>query len=457
MRTGEHHMRAITTGRSRASRRIAVATMAMAMLAGCASGNGGDSEGEEDGGDNGDSAEPVDSGGDASDQEQVVLDFPNFQAAEAPFATWWDEFIEAFEEDYPNVTVEVASAPNSAALAETLVTRFSAGDPPSFIQQTTANFATFAAAGNQRALDYLLPDTDVPELWGPLQDTYVWEGETQGVMSLASGLFLHYNEQLLEEAGVEVPTTPEELVAAAEAVHDPDNGIYGFVGTSASQDTKLYNEPGTFVFGQGADWYEDGQPNFDDPAVIEALETYRSAMATAPPGIQHTQRNTIFQNGQGAFMFENANFVGAIKEEAPEDLQPSLKAAPAPFEIQPGTASVYLGIPEGIEGAELEAAENFLLKAITPEWQQRYAELVGAPAPHPDSVANLVADDPQMEMFAEYSSQSVTMHPDAPEILAVLPQLNQVMFDAMVEVSSTDRPIADIMADLQAEAETIVG
>jgi len=409
-------------------------------LASCLTGGGSGSEGD----------------GSNEGGEQVTLDFPNFQANEAPFSQWWDEFIAAYEDANPNVTVSVSSAPNSAALAETLTTRFAADDPPSVVQQTTANFAKFADAGYFRPIDDLLAETNVPDSWGPLQETYTWNGETQGVMTLASGLILYYNKDLLDQAGVEVPTTAEELVAAAEAVYDPENGIYGFVGVSAPQDTKLYNEPSAFVVGQGGQWYDGDAPNFTDAAVLDALEIYRRVMATAPPGIQHTQRNTIFQSGQGAFMIENANFAGAIRSEAPEDIQPSLQAAPVPFDIQPGLASVFLAIPSGIEGAELEAAEEFVTMAVSPEWQARYAEIIGAPAPDPNSVAELVADDPQIEMFAELGSEAISVYPTSPAVLQNLPELNKLMFDAMVEVSSTDRPVEEIMADLQQAAEALL-
>lgn len=422
---------------------VVTAVFAATALAGCVTG------GDDPDPDPVDSADP----GSSDTAEPVTLDFPNFQAAEAPFSTWWDEFIEAFEAEYPNVTVEVSSAPNSAALAETLVTRFAANDPPSVVQETTAQFAKFASAGNFRGIDDLLADTNVPDSWGPLQETYMWEGETQGVMTLASGLILYYNEKLLDDAGVDVPTTAEELVEAAEAVFDPDNGIYGFVGVSAPQDTKLYNEPSAFVVGQGGQWYDGNQPNFTDPAVIDALEIYRRVMATAPPGLQHTQRNTIFQSGQGAFMIENANFTGAIRTEAPADVLPFLKAAPVPFEIEPGLASVFLAIPSGIEGAELEAAENFVRMAVSSEWQLRYAEIIGAPAPDPESAATLAEDDPQMAMFAELGSEAISVYPTSPAILAKLPEFNKSMFDAMVSVSSSSRPIAEIMAELQSEIE----
>lgn len=414
----------------------ATGIVAASLLAGCVGGGAGNAP------------------GDGATGGPVTLDFPNFQASEVPFSAWWDQFIPAYEAKYPNVKVQVSKVANSAALAETLVTRFAANNPPGVVGETTANFASFANADRFIALDDILKGTRVPEVWGPLQKDYTWNGKTEGVMTLSSGIFLFYNEKLLKDAGVAVPTTPEELVAAAKAVYNPSKGIYGFDGCSASQDTKLYNEPSAFVVGGGGQWYKDGKPNFTDPAVLKGLEFYREAMATAPPGIQHTQRNTIFQNGQAAFMLENANFIGAIKATTPADILPSLKAAPAPFAQEPGLGSVFLAVPKGLDAATQKAAEDFVLYAVSPEQQKKYAEIVGAPAPDPESISSLIGKDPQMAMFAEQSSKAISMYPVDPAVLQKMPILNKFMFDAMVEVSSSARPIGEIMSALQTQAES---
>src|SRR3712207_8970615 len=39
---------------------------------------------------------------------------------------------------------------------------------------------------------------------------------------------LYWNKELFEQKGVQVPQTLEETLAAAEALHDPGNGVYGF-------------------------------------------------------------------------------------------------------------------------------------------------------------------------------------------------------------------------------------
>ncbi|MEX1020300.1 MAG: extracellular solute-binding protein [Litorilinea sp.] len=61
-----------------------------------------------------------------------------------------------------------------------------------------------------------------------------WEGELHGLLDfvrLSPTAELHYNKTLLEDAGVDLPTedwTVLDLEAAARAVADPDNRIFGF-------------------------------------------------------------------------------------------------------------------------------------------------------------------------------------------------------------------------------------
>jgi len=406
---------------------ISVAALTTGLLSGCSSGSGG---------------------GDG----KVVLEFPNFQASEAPFSVWWEEFVAAFEEKYPDVTVDMSDAQNSDRYQETLLTRFAAGDPPEIVQQTTTNFFQLAGAGYLADVGDLVPDS-----WGPLQSTYEWDGKTVGVMTLASGLVLYYNEQLLNDAGVDVPTTPEELVAASQAIYDPQNGIYGFAGVSAPQDPKLYNESAMFVVGSGGQWFDGDTPNFDSPEVAKGLEFYKEALATAPPGLQFTQRNELFQSGKAGFMVENANFMGAIQQQAPADVKPNLKPARVPFPTEPGLASVALSIPDGLDDATLQAARDFVSLAVSPEWQKRYAELIGAPAPDPDSTADLLTENPYMKLFVELQGEAVSILPTGPEVRKDFPIYRKEIFDSLVGITSGAVSIPDALADLQASTEAQLG
>ena len=388
----------------------------------------------------------------SSDSGHAVIDFPNFQASEAPFSTWWKEFVAAYKKKYPDVTVNMTDSQNSDRYQETLLTRFAAGDPPAIVQQTTTNFFQLAGAG------YLADVGDlVPSNWGPLQKTFEWDGKTVGVMTLASGLVLYYNQKLLDAAGVKVPTTPEELVKASEAIYNPSAGIYGFAGVSAPQDPKLYNESGLFVVGSGGQWFDGDKPTFTSAAVEKGLGYYKRALATAPRGLQFTQRNELFQSGKAGFMVENANFTGAIQQQAPADVKPYLKPAAAPFPHQPGLASVELSIPKTLKGADLQAARNFIALAVSPTWQTKYAQIVGAPAPDPNSTKAAASSDSNMALFVKLQAKSVSILPTGPAVRKDFPVYRKQIFDALVSITSGAVSVDKAMQQLQSSTTAQLG
>ncbi len=94
-----------------------------------------------------------------------------------------------------------------------------------------------------------------------------------------------YRKDLFEAAGLEPPTTTEQMVAAAKALTDPANNQYGFVangaaGAPGAQDWMLYNSQ----FG-GSIMGPDGKPALNSPENVASLTVYRELfLETAPPG-----------------------------------------------------------------------------------------------------------------------------------------------------------------------------
>nr|WP_319514911.1 sugar ABC transporter substrate-binding protein [uncultured Cohaesibacter sp.] len=96
---------------------------------------------------------------------------------------------------------------------------------------------------------------------------------------------LSYRTDLFKEKGIAVPKTMEELVAAAKALTDKDNNIYGFVangqkGAASAQDWMQYNaQMGGSILG------EDGKPSLNSEANIKSLTVYKDLFEqAAPPG-----------------------------------------------------------------------------------------------------------------------------------------------------------------------------
>ncbi len=118
---------------------------------------------------------------------------------------------------------------------------------------------------------------------------------------------LYYRKDLLEEAGIEVPQTLEELEAAAAALHDPDNGVYGIV--LRGQRSAAVTQFSSFLYSFGGQWIdEEGNSAIGTPEALQAYEYYGGLLRNyGPPGtinMSWPQAIAVFAQGQAAFYLD---------------------------------------------------------------------------------------------------------------------------------------------------------
>lgn len=139
----------------------------------------------------------------------------------------------------------------------------------------------------------------IPSALGIFQN----EGITFGVPLVTEREVMYYRKDLLEKAGIAVPTTFEELQAAAKALNDPANNLFGFVarGLSAAAVTQF----SSFLYGFGGNFDVDGVAAIDTPEAIAAFEYYGGLLREyGPPGAlnMHWQQAAgVYSQGQAAF------------------------------------------------------------------------------------------------------------------------------------------------------------
>jgi multiple sugar transport system substrate-binding protein len=134
------------------------------------------------------------------------------------------------------------------------------------------------------------------------------EGEYQGHQySFPLGGYanvLNYRKDLFAAKNLTPPTTQEELLADAEKLNDPANGVYGIAllgaGSAGAQDFMA------FVQQHGGSILDaNGKPLVNTPDNVKTLEFFGSLFKYAPPGnadFWWDQRETAFREGQVAMM-----------------------------------------------------------------------------------------------------------------------------------------------------------
>ena len=131
--------------------------------------------------------------------------------------TTWDEYLAAFNEMYPNITVEITTDTN---YADDALMHLQSGDYETIMMIPAVDKADLS--------NYFLSYGDLETMQGEINYATTWEygGEVYGVPSTATTQGIVYNKKVFEEAGItELPTTPDEFIAALQAIKDNTDAI----------------------------------------------------------------------------------------------------------------------------------------------------------------------------------------------------------------------------------------
>ncbi len=384
----------------------------------------------------------------------VTLDFPSWQAEEPGVADFWKAVIAEYEQQNPTVKVNLYSIPFTSYIQQMTV-RFAGNNPPDVVHLPARNFASFASQGWLLPVDDRLARTDIARNWTPLQSDMVWEGKTQGLLLMGYGSLLFYNEKLLDAAGVKVPTTPDEWLAAIEKTTDRNAGIFGLVATSIEH-PNLVGEVGTWVHGVGLDWTRDGRWDFRNPALVAAVEKYRRSMRFAPPGTNSTVGRQLFVDGKAAFL-RDGPWVWAAAARAPEAVRPHLKVARVPFPTVTGGSSNGLHMAATLPREKQEHVWKLMELVATPKWQEQYGILSASPAPRVGSVTEeTIRRLPHLKLIQEAAATAVSTFGTVPAVKENYNEFAVIFGRAAMKMISTDEPTAAILATLDADLQRAV-
>ena len=183
-------------------------------------------------------------------------------------AAWWKQFEADFEAANENIDllIDVVSWNDITAKVQTLIANNNAPDILNI-----DSFADYQAAGLLLPAQDYVSETTYAKFYQSFLDQSVVDGTVWAVPDLASCRAMYYNKDILDAAGVEVPTTFEELRAACEAIkaYDPDIYPWGVDMTSdEGQACFAY-----YIWNNGGDFTDaEGNWTLNDPKNVEAIE-----------------------------------------------------------------------------------------------------------------------------------------------------------------------------------------
>ena len=171
---------------------------------------------------------------------------------------YWPE-LEAMIEEGTGVQIESITSPsNPDDRVAKFTTILASGDSSVDLFNINDEMVTqYMAAGFLAPLDEDVMTPDVAANFNPnfMADRYMMDGHIYAVPTYNGALTMWVNQDMLDAAGVPVPTNKEEFIAAIKAMSNPEEGVYGYGG--AWEATYSFNEIGTFINlfgGDNFDW-----------------------------------------------------------------------------------------------------------------------------------------------------------------------------------------------------------
>lgn len=313
----------------------------------------------------------ADPDGDAPEERTLEILTWTYDGASLP---WWEEVNSKFEEANPGVTVEVEQS-DFGAIIQDFVTQSTAGDTADVIHipAPVLTVLGWAESGFLAPLDEWLDETDLSENLHEVQSSMEMDGETYGLVFAFNAAMTFYNAGLLDEAGVAVPTTPEELIAAAEKLQAQTGGEgFGF-GVTDDDSVNFVTEVLSFIVGMDADYVTDGDWSFSDPDVVAAVDTWRTMAQMSPRGTNLQAKRTAFDTGSVAMMLDWPFYYAASLRSASPEVAEGVTLAQSPFPTTPLFISQGFGV--SAQSEEQELAQAWLEFAMAEEAQRHYAQL----------------------------------------------------------------------------------
>ncbi|MBX3569180.1 MAG: sugar ABC transporter substrate-binding protein [Rhizobiaceae bacterium] len=242
-----------------------------------------------------------------------------------------NDYFQSVEHEFTELTgIEVSSEqiPEQQARQKQVI-EFASGSPT--FDVTNISLAVMKRlAGKGQWLEDLRPMLDDPEQTAPDFDFadisrggVAFSTQADGRMdTLPCSLdyfLLYYNKELFEQAGVEFPTSMDDIVQVAAKLTKPENNVYGFV----SRGLKNANVPVwmNLLFGQDIDALDaGGKLMTDTDEAIWAANLYRTLNKDyAPPGtigFNWSECQTTFTQGYAAMWLDSTAWARAMEDPA---------------------------------------------------------------------------------------------------------------------------------------------
>jgi len=306
-----------------------------------------------------------------------------------------------FNKIHPDVTVKFERQ-EWTGIVEKLTTSLSSSDSPDVVEFGNTQAQAFEAAGAVVDLTPHQAELGGDDLLQSLREAGTYDGKLYAVPYYAGARIMIYRKDLFEKAGVEIPTTLDEMVAAGEKLQEANASTPNFSGIYLPG--RNWYAVLSFLWANGGDiaTQQDGKwvGQLDSPGSVKGLEYFKNLFDNAngaPADSDDAKDYIAFCNGEVGMMPAPGWKPGQILN--PDDGCPDMEANIGVFAM-PGmtagdTAPVFLGgsnLGIATKSEHQDLALDLLKIMVSPEYQRQFAAAGTIPALKSE-LANVAGSD----------------------------------------------------------------
>ncbi|UQN28644.1 extracellular solute-binding protein [Brachybacterium kimchii] len=184
--------------------------------------------------------------------------------------------VDAFAKKFPGNTLSVEVQPWDGIVSKLQTSLASKSESPDLVETGNTQSNTFTTVGAFADISDLLPDLGGDKLIQSFVDAGAVDGKNYAVPLYAGARGLFYRKDLMKKAGIDVPTTIDELKKAAIDLGDANpadtkgfSGIYLAAVDIHGVESLLFAAGGEYASGSGESWTSE----IAGDASVSALET----------------------------------------------------------------------------------------------------------------------------------------------------------------------------------------
>ncbi len=253
--------------------------------------------------------------------EKITLNLWHIWPSDAGDRVSIDAYVKEFEAKYPNVTIN-QDASDTESYKTKLKVAFSGGELPDVYFTYGAGFSQpFVQTGGVMALDDVISAETKSKLLDGIESNYIYDGKLYGLPIKMWAGVMYCNQELFDQAGLELPKNWDELLTCVDAFRAKDITPMCVGGKDGWHPAMYFDMLAVREAGvDGVISAMNSEKSFNDPEFLEAATKFktlvdRKAFPSGFEGLGAQEAQAEFLMGRIPMYFNGSWLTGDIQND----------------------------------------------------------------------------------------------------------------------------------------------